>query len=87
MLICDGEMVIFRFKKLQVLEYIHHLNAYKVQIKNEIACIKQNNIQDFHPLGLMDPITDCVYSSQVSTLVERRLFKICYFRIGTSLGE
>lgn len=52
MLTCDGEMVIFRYKKLHVLGYIQHLNAYKVQIKNEMACMKQNNIQDFHPLGL-----------------------------------
>lgn len=52
MLICDGEMVIFRYKKLQGLGFIHHLNAYKVQIKNEMACIKQKRLQDFLPLGL-----------------------------------
>lgn len=47
-----GEIVILRYKRLRVLEYVSHLNAYKVVELNEIACIKQKELKDFHPLSL-----------------------------------
>ena len=50
--IVNGEMVILRYKILRVLEFVDHLNAYKVVELNEMACIKQKKLQDFHPLSL-----------------------------------
>ena len=48
-----GEIVILRYKRLRVLEYVSHLNAYKVVAElKKIACIKQNELKDFHPLRL-----------------------------------
>ena len=40
-----GETVILRYKRLRVLEYGSHLNAYKVVELNEVACIKQKELQ------------------------------------------
>ena len=40
-----GEIVILRYKRLRVLEYVSHLNAYKVVELNEVACIKQKELQ------------------------------------------
>ena len=37
---------------MRVLEYVSHLNTYKVVELNEIACIKQKELKDFHPLSL-----------------------------------
>ena len=51
-LIIDGEVVILQYKRIRVLEFISHLNAYKVVEMNEMACVKQKNLQDFHPLSL-----------------------------------
>lgn len=51
-LIVNGGVVILRYKKLRVLEFVSHLNAYKVVQLNEMACVKQKNLQDFHPLSL-----------------------------------
>ena len=51
-LIVNGEVVILRYNKLRVLEFVSHLNAYKVVRRNEMAYIKQRNLQDFHPLSL-----------------------------------
>ena len=50
-LIVDGEVVILQYKRIRVLEFICHLNAYKVVEMNEMACVKQKNLQDFHPLS------------------------------------
>ena len=38
--------------RLQVLEFITHLNAYKVLELDEMACVKQKDLKDFHPLSL-----------------------------------
>ena len=51
-LVVNGELVILRYSKLRVLEFVGHLNAHKVARLNEIAYIKQRNLQDFHPLSL-----------------------------------
>ena len=51
-LIIDGEVVILQYKRIRVLEFISHLNAYKVVEMNEMVCVKQKNLQDFHPLSL-----------------------------------
>ena len=52
LLIIDGQMVILQYKQIRVLEFISHLNVYKVVEMNEMACVKQKNLQDFHPLSL-----------------------------------
>ena len=47
-----GEIVLLSFKGLSI-EYVSHLNAYKVVAElNEIACIKQMELKDFHPFHL-----------------------------------
>ena len=51
-LIVDGKIVILRYKKLRILEYVNHVNVYKVLEENEMACVKQKQLQDFHPLNL-----------------------------------
>ena len=51
-LMIDGEVVILQYKRLQVLEFITHLNAYKVLELDEMACVKQKDLKDFHPLSL-----------------------------------
>ena len=40
-LIVDGEVVILQYKRIRVLEFISHLNAYKVVEMNELAYVKQ----------------------------------------------
>ena len=45
-------VVILQYKRLQVLEFITHLNAYKVLELDEMACVKQKDLKDFHPLSL-----------------------------------
>ena len=52
MLIINGEVVILRYKGLRVLEFVSHLNAYKIMELDEMVCIKQEELQDFHPLSL-----------------------------------
>ena len=51
-LVVDGSTVVFQYNCLQILEYTVHLNAYKVRVQNETAYIKQDSLQDFHPLSV-----------------------------------
>lgn len=51
-LLVDGSIVVFKYNCLQILEYAVHLNAYKVRSQNEIAFVKQDSLQDFHPLSI-----------------------------------
>lgn len=50
-LVVDATLVILRYSRLRVLEYVSHLNAYKVVEVNELTFVKQKKLQDFHPLG------------------------------------
>ena len=51
-ILIDGEIVILRYRRFRVSEYVSHLNANKVVELNEIACIKQKELKDVHPLSL-----------------------------------
>ena len=44
--------IIFQYKTLQVLGYSEHLNAYEVIPCDGVHFIKQDDLQDFHPLGI-----------------------------------
>ena len=45
--------IVFMYKALKVMEYSEHLNAYHVKpIFHDLQFIKQDRLQDFHPLGL-----------------------------------
>ena len=50
-LILDGSEVLLQYTALSVLEYVTHLNAYKVTPGNKVSYIKQAELVDFHPLG------------------------------------
>lgn len=50
-LILDGNIVMFQYTSLSVLEYVSHLNAFKVTPRNEVSYLKQADLVDFHPLG------------------------------------
>ena len=50
-IILDGSKVILQYTTLRVLEYITHLNAFKVVSRNEVLYVKQAELVDFHPLG------------------------------------
>jgi len=50
-IILDGHKVILQYTTLRVLEYITHLNAFKVVSRNEVSYVKQAELVDFHPLG------------------------------------
>ena len=51
-LILDGNVVMFQYTALSVIEYATHLNAYKVTaLHHEVMYVKQSELVDFHPLG------------------------------------
>jgi len=50
-LILDGNVVVFQYSALSVIEYVTHVNAYKVTLRNEVSYVKQSQLVDFHPLG------------------------------------
>ena len=52
MLIVNGEVVILRYKRLRVLDFVSHLNAYKIIERDEMVCITQDQLQDCHPFSL-----------------------------------
>ncbi len=45
--------IVFIYKALKVMEYSEQLNTYHVKpIFHDLQFIKQDRLQDFHPLGL-----------------------------------
>ena len=50
-LVLEDTSVVFQYNTLEVLEFVEHLNAYRVKAQNETRCIKQDHLQDFYPLG------------------------------------
>ena len=50
-LILDGNVVVFQYSALSVIEYVTHVNAYKVTLRNEVSYVKQSQLVDFHLLG------------------------------------
>ena len=51
-MIIDGNIVVFKYKDLHIVQYVEHLNAYSVAIGNNLDFITQDNLADFHPLGI-----------------------------------
>ena len=50
--VLDGREVLLNYTALRVIEFECHLNAYKVERRNETNIIKQTDLEDFHPLGM-----------------------------------
>ena len=50
--IVNTSAVVTCFKQIQVVDYVTHLNAYRVVSSYEIGYIVQDKMIDFHPLGI-----------------------------------
>ncbi len=44
--------IIFQYRALEVLEYSESVNAYEVISSCDVKFIKQDDLEDFHPLGI-----------------------------------
>lgn len=51
-LVIDGAVVVLQYNTLSIVEYVSHLNAYRVKLCNDTNYIKQEELIDFHPLGI-----------------------------------
>ena len=51
-MVIDGHLVVFKYKDLPIVQYVEHLNAYNVSIGENVNFIIQDNLVDFHPLGI-----------------------------------
>ena len=45
-------IVVFQYHRLQLVKYSEHLNAYQVLPLCDSHFIKQEDLQDYHPLGI-----------------------------------
>ncbi|XP_058961485.1 uncharacterized protein [Pocillopora verrucosa] len=70
-LVVERHIVWFQYLKINVTEFVCHLNAFKVQQLNEIRYIKQSELLDYYPLGLVKGF-GC-YANQVFVTLKYRL--------------
>ena len=50
-LISDQGIVMFCYQRLETINYVKHLNAYRVVNSGEAKYIAQDKLIDYHPLG------------------------------------
>ena len=49
--VSDQGIVVLSYERLELIQYVKHLNAYRVVNSGEVDYIAQDKLIDYHPLG------------------------------------
>lgn len=69
--ILDGNAILLSYNIVRVMEFVQHLNAYRVLKTNECHFVLQRKLLDFYPLGISKGFG--LYSNNLFVILKYRI--------------